>query len=249
MKKWYALFTMLAFPYFLGALENSMLNLTLPSGLETKQAQFFLDHRFLGKALKEKPFDNFFGVDNSAFVRFGFRVPIWKTFELMVSRTNNQKEYILGAGYTAVFPGSRFKTKLDVQYFTYRYFNFDVLNDQREKAFFGQLAMEYAIFSERCIPVLNIGYDGSTEKTGLGMGIQMVVSKTVGLIAEYYPKLKKDPEIPQNSFTIGMKIQTYGHHFLFMLGNSHEIGTRRMMVGAYSKDLYLGITIKRLLEF
>ncbi len=249
MKRGFVLFAILVFPHILGAFENSMLNLSLPSGLETKQAQFFLDHRFLGKALKEKPFDSFFGMDNSAFVRIGFRIPVWEKFELAVSRCNNQKEYTAGAGYTFVFQGNRLKTKLEVQYVTFRLFDVNTLEERRDNALFSQIAMEYPVFSGRCIPVLDVGYDGSTQKTGLGIGINMVVSKTFGLIGEYFPRIEKDLDIPKDSFAFGIKVQTYGHHFLFMLGNNHEIGTRRMMAGAYSNDLYLGITIKRLLEF
>ena len=104
----------------------------------------------------------------------------------------------------------------------------------------------------RLTPVVNLGYDTDRKRTGLGLGLDIAITPKYSLIGEYYPRLKKDGvEDGQmfDSFAVGLKVQTYGHHFLFHVGNNTEIGTRKLMAGSTANDLFFGFGIQRLLEF
>jgi hypothetical protein len=251
MKKWTILFVFILAVQQIFALEKSMLNLKLPTALEVRQAQFFLQHRFRGYAVKEKPLETFFGMESGANVGLGFRTCVLKNLEVIASYTFWEKEYVLGVGYALTSPGAWIKGQIDLQYFTYKRPQFDPFAKHKSFAYF-RLDLASKAIGNFVTPVINIGYDTDYRKVGLGVGIDLGLSEKFSLIGEYFPRLwKKDYADRQmvDSFAFGLKVQTWGHHFLFMLGNSTDVGTRRMMHGSNVKDLFLGIGIQRLLEF
>ena len=75
--------------------------------------------------------------------------------------------------------------------------------------------------------------------------------KHVAVIGEYYPVFARDGERtgPEDCFAAGVELQTYGHHFALLVGNSSQIGTRRLILGTETNDLYFGFNICRLIEF
>jgi hypothetical protein len=234
------------------ALEKSMLSLKLPSELESRQAQFFFQHRFYGR-IDQKPLDTFFGMDIGANAKLGFRVRIVKNVELAVSHVARDNEYAVAAGYAFSIPGVPVRGQADAEFFTnkrnYIVEDVDVLKRKRFAAFRLDLATK-AVWN-RLTPVVNIGYDTDWKRGGLGLGLDVAVTPKYSLIGEYYPRLKKDGRdgLIYDSFAVGLKVQTYGHHFLFHVGNDTEIGTRKLMAGSASKYLFFGFGIQRLLEF
>jgi len=97
--------------------------------------------------------------------------------------------------------------------------------------------------------VINFGYDSYDDSFGMGLGLNIFLFKKMSFNVEFYPMNDTEKTMSKNSFAFGFKILTYGHHFIFLVGNNYEMGPRRLMKGAGSNDLYLGFNIHRLLEF
>jgi len=128
--------------------------------------------------------------------------------------------------------------------------------EKRRQNFFYSLSVEGEPILNVISPALVVGYDGYEERFGAGFGVaagfgREGVLKHVAVIGEYYPVLGRDDDRtgPEDCFAAGVELQTYGHHFAFLVGNSSQIGTRRLMLGNDTNDLYLGFNIYRLLEF
>jgi len=234
-------------------LEKSMLSLKLPSELEARQSQFFLQHRFHGK-INEEPLESFFGMSGGANVGLGFRVGLLKNLEIVALHVFNENEYSLAVGYAVKFPSLPLRAQVDAGIYTNK--KFYVLSggvEFKRKQFAAfRLDLASKAILNHLTPVVNVGYDTELEQAGLGIGLDAAISKKYSLIGEYYPRLNGDENgngPKYDSFAVGLKVQTYGHHFLFHVGNNTEIGTRKLMAGSTAKDLFFGFGIQRLLEF
>jgi hypothetical protein len=242
------------------ALENSLLNLKLPTALEARQAQFIVQHRFFG-LVDVKPIDTFFGMSEGANVGIGFRVRVAQKAEVFASHVIRAKEYSAGAGHAFDFPGLPLRGQVDLQYVTYSHFVVSQAgaSEKREHLFFGQLDLAAALHGGRLTPVANLGYDSETDRWGLGIGLNAGVFERLSLIAEYFPRLTDRNDGLADAVALGVKVQTYGHHFLFQLSNGTVIGTRRLMAGVprsiqtdtgtRNHPWMFGFGIQRLLEF
>ena len=228
--------------------ETSMLNLRVPSNLEQGQMEFHLQHRFFGP-VDEDPLDTFFGMDAGANIALMLRGPAWQRFEVRGGYIRDLSEWLLGLSRAWVFPEALLRTQMDIGFFSFE--ESDITG--RKANLFYQVAFQTEPLFGRVVPTLNAGYDGYNERGGLGFGARVNVLETVSIQGEYYPVISRDdadpdsPLGPENAFAFGVEIQTYGHHFVLMVGNSWDIGTRRLMLGAYSRDLYFGFNIQRLL--
>jgi hypothetical protein len=106
----------------------------------------------------------------------------------------------------------------------------------------------------RILPAVNFIYDGLLSKFGIGTGIDVVLKEDIDLVGEFYPAMgKKDTTFDGhqfvNCYSIGFKINTPGHHFFFSVGNSTDIGVRRLIHGAKSNNINFGFNIQRLIKF
>lgn len=231
----------------LGAYEiTSMLNLTVPSQLETWQGEFQVIHRFYG-LIDEKPIlDNLFGMGYGANVGLGCRFNIGRGFETKASLIFQRREYIVGLGYSLPIRGIPLQSNIHGYYFT---FKSSSISDDRDNGIFIQADLQTEPLLKRFTPVLNLGYDSHDESMGVGFGLNVKTFKKMSVNIEFYPSNDSDNGMTKNSFAFGLKLLTYGHHFMFLVGNNTEIGPRRLMKGAGSKDLHFGFNIYRLLEF
>ncbi len=250
MKNIYLIILLILLPQPLLSYENSMLNLEVPTNLEEGQSEFNVQHRFYGK-IDEEPLDTFLGLDLGANVSLGLRHLVRPQFEANVSYTRNQKEYIVGASYAYFFPEIFLRSQLDIQFFSYKKLGID----ERRQNIFYQIVLQSEPLSKRFTPVINAGYDGYNQRFGLGLGTGVSILEDLSIMGEYFPVLdRNDDDLnkgiigQKNRFALGIMLKTYGHHFIFILGNGTEIGTRRLMLGTQSNDLHLGFNIQRLLE-
>lgn len=234
------------------AFEPAMLNLQVPSRLEKSEFVFAIQHRFYGE-INEDPLNTFFGLDAGANVGLGVRYTILLGVEIHASYTRFQKEYTIGARYTHSIPQIMTTMLLNVHYFDHESFGLD----ERTRNFFYGLALQSEPLANVIIPVVNVGYDGYNERFGFGFGIGFGFDLEIGpierisIIGEYYPVINRDSIIhgPKNYFATGLKCDTYGHHFIFLVGNGSQIGARRLMLGAESNnDFYFGFNIHRILD-
>jgi hypothetical protein len=115
--------------------------------------------------------------------------------------------------------------------------------------------LEAGPFLEKITPVVNVCYDGYDERFGYGAGVHAGLETDWGLLrrlsamVECYPVAGRKEGVtgPKDSFAGGVELETYGHHFAFLAGNSSDIGTRRLMLGTHTSKLYFGFNIRRLL--
>jgi hypothetical protein len=229
--------------------EMSMLNLSVPSNLERGQMEFKVQHRFFGP-VDEDPFDTFFGMDGGANVGLTLRGPVWRKLEVSSSYVMDFSKWLVDLSYTVVLPDSLLRAKAEVELFSFE----QSPVSGRETALFYQAALQTAPLPGGISPVLNVGYDAHTGRGGLGFGARVNVLENLSLQGEYYPIISRDdddpdsPLGPENAFAFGLELQTYGHHFVLMVGNSTDIGARCRMLGAYSNDLRFGFNIQRLFD-
>jgi hypothetical protein len=233
------------------AVENSMLNLERPSALEHRQGQFVLQHRFYGR-IDENTLDTFFGLSEGANVGLGIRMSPVKNVALSVNHTFLYKEYRLGLGYSflPLIPGCSAQAGFEWVSFKSGRFVEGFWKEDRKAVWFGRLDIKGPSFLF-LTPVVNVGYDSDIRRTGFGFGLDCAVSKSVSLIGEFFPRVDRSSWEGSRStdcFAAGVQLKTYGHHFLFQVGNSTDIGLRRMMRGTANQDLKFGFGIQRLFE-
>jgi len=220
----------------LRAYERSMLDLHLPSELEPWQMQFTVRHRFY------QPIDEFLDDQSGANVGLGLRYAFPFSLEASVQYLYSSREWLTGVSYhqSSKKVGS---VQIEAYYLSLKpSYN----STDRESGLFVQLALKGPFFFKRITPVMNAGYDTYLKKPGLGLGVDLALSKKIALIAEYYPSLNADHDEKAGT-SFGIVFKTYGHHFIIQAGNNTKISTRRLMRGTTEEDFFLGFTIHRLL--
>ena len=115
---------------------------------------------------------------------------------------------------------------------------------------FGLLSLQTEPILGRITPVVNLGYDADEEEFGAGFGLAITLIELTGTIqklsaiGEYFPTTNESDM--EQTFAFGIRIETYGHHFDLILGNSSELGERRSMAGTLSNvDMTFGFNIRR----
>jgi hypothetical protein len=232
------------------AFEPSALNLRVPSGLDRNSLVLDIQHRVYG-VLTEDPFENLFGLDMGANASIGVRYALLTQLELKASYTTLAEEYRLGASYARDIPQIYLKGQLDIEYF-----DFEVAGERNRNFYYGLTVQSFPMVGF-FTPTVNVAYDGFNEKFGLGFGADLGFDwyfgpiEHVSLIGEYYPILQSEEPITngEDVFAAGLRLDTYGHHFMLQISNSYDIGTRRLMLGAPTNDIYLGFNIHRILQF
>lgn len=244
------LFLAPAFCVFAEQFENPMPNLTVPSGLEDGQAYIVIDHKFL-RSLYDYPKDDLYAVlDGGADFSLDFRYKIGWNIEAQVGYTTANREQTAALSYTLDTPKLLFNSRLDVQFFSY----YDFIAGTYDQNLFYLLSLQSIPFLEdRMVFTVDAGYDGFNGYIGLGLGASYEVTRHVNLIAEYYPVFRESGVSGHigttGCYSAGIKLDTFGHQFMFTAGNSSDIGTRRMMLGTDTQDVFIGLKIMRLIAF
>ena len=235
-------------PQTLLAYEPSLFNVKSPADLESGQAEIKIQHRFYGDVTDE-PLKNFLGADTGANVCVGLRY-ILSGLELNASRLRNRREYILAAGYGRALPGIPLRGQLDFHFFRYEEFDLEINDVDNKSGVFGLLSLQTEPIHNRLSAAVNLGYDNEEEEFGAGLGVAIAVYERMGtlqkvsVIGEYFPTTNGDEN--EQSYAFGLRFETYGHHFDFILGNNTEMGVRRLMSGVMKNaDLHFGFNIKR----
>jgi hypothetical protein len=232
------------------AFERDMLNLQTPPGVEAGNAVVDVQHRFYGP-VDDDSLGTVFGMAAGANVHLGLRYYPWRRLVVRPAVTFLRREYTVAAGYGLELADVA-DAEIGVQFFSYRV---PEMEDRRQNSFY-HLAVESKPLLNVLSPALAVGYDGYEERLGGGLGLaagfdRQGLIKHVAVIGEYYPVFGRDDGRAgaEDCFAGGFELQTYGHHFTFLVGNSYEVGARRLMLGAPTNDLYFGFNIYRLVEF
>lgn len=252
MKKFIAalFLIMAAAQAFAAQYETPMLNMTVPTGL--KQGEFYVkfEHKFF-QSFRGYPSDELFALfDGAANTCIELRYLAIAGLEVNASYITSNREQTIGLSYVFNFPGLFFNVQAGIQFFTYK----DYIHNNYDQNLFYLAAVQSAgLLDNRLIISLDAAYDGYSMNPGLAIGVSYEVLADISILAEYYPVIRIDPDNgligTAGIYALGFKIQTSGHQFIFKFGNSADIGTRRLMMGADSLDMFAGFTIMRLIRF
>jgi hypothetical protein len=238
-----ALVPILAFA--LSAYGPGMLNIEIPTPhLEQGSLQFRINHRFYGSALKDEPFENFFGMDNGANVGVDLGWFPIDGLELRGGHIRSGREYNIGGFWNA--PIDRFQGMFSIGYSSVK----PAANQDREGGvtLLGSFSAPFS--NGRIIPTVNYSFDGRTERHGPGFGLSVDVTEKTALIGEFFPVVSRDDEnhsiLSEDAFALGIRHSTWGHQFVVCFSNSSGIGPRGQLHGAPDNDLSIGFNIKRL---
>jgi len=235
--------------------DSSGMNLKGATTLKTGQLEFRIDHRFYGK-INEKPGDTFFGLYSGANVGLGLRYLLWSTLEVNTSFIRYENENTAGVSYAILVPEMMLRSQIDARVFSYKKYNTDTRKEERITNGFGLISLQTDPMLDAIIPTVNVGYDAENRKAGVGIGLAVIVLKDMGIIrklvllGEYYPTKLENSD---NCYDFGVRLETYGHNFDFILSNNSSIGVRRLMLGnpkiaGVNSGLYFGFNIKRLID-
>jgi hypothetical protein len=223
--------------------ENCMPDLPVPTQLDAGSLEADIQHRFLRIPGPDFP-DNFINMAN---VNLGLRyVPLPKV-ELGTSYDIMYKEYDFRAGYSFFFPREFLRMQALATYYGAKrdfYTKWD-------HSFLGQINFQGEPLADRVLPVVDLAYDGLSQRFGIGTGLDIVVWDNIDLLGEYYPVLgNRDTLVPGgkpavNCFAAAVKFTTLGHHFMLTVSNNYELGMRRHMRGAADNTIYYGFNIHR----
>lgn len=240
----------------LEAYQHSFINLISPTELGDWDGEATISHRFRGK-IDDEPLDTFFGMDRGANIGLSYRQAFLYRAELKLGYIRDDKENLIQASWAFTPVDLLVQAQLDIQRFSYETYSF-VYNDiARRKNFLFILSAQNEPIAKRLILNINAGYEAENERfvTGLGAGVITLPNLTV--LGEYYPVLDRDsaPDDVQSllrkhdSFSIGIKADTYGHHFTLFLGNSDGITLRTLSKGHLDKNFKFGFNVQRHFDF
>ncbi|MCF7918498.1 MAG: DUF5777 family beta-barrel protein [Candidatus Cloacimonetes bacterium] len=236
------------------AYDFSMINLINPSGLKAKQGELMIRHRFYGD-ITDEPLNNFLGMDAGANINLSARYQFYRKAEVLLSYSRRQSEKTCGLAYRLDIDDVPVYGQLGVNYFSYEELS---QSETTRHNFFYYLSLQNEELFDRIVATLNAAYDGYNERFVPGFGFSVKLIDSVSLLGEYYPVLDRNSagkELTQyigeeDAFAIGLKFDTYGHQFTFLLSNTDDVGLRRVSLGA-DKDSYLklGFNIQRRMEY
>ncbi len=230
------------------AYEAGQLSLDVPNVLNKGEGSFTIRHRFFGKA---DDTEKFLGTDDGGNMHFILKYALMDNLLVSVDHTRDQSGYGVGIEYGEDLKefgsvGVRFNSfSID-----------DVSFDTRQQSYFLNTFYQTPNIEEHVRLTVNVGYDAYYEHTTTGVGIDINMKNTLSwltftedlsLLAEYYPQIDKVEGISgkNDAYAMGVKFQTFGHHFEVLLSNSTNMDARTMALGTNSDDLHFGFNINR----
>jgi len=235
------------------AYDFSMINLIHPSGLKQKQAEIMIRHRFYGD-ITDEPLNHFLGMDAGANVCLSTRYQFYRKTEIKLSYTRRKSEKVMGLAYRIDIEDFPVYGQLGIDYFNYEELS---QSETTRQNLFYHYSLQNNEIMDRFVATLNTAYDGYNQRVVLGLGITAKITAAISIIGEYYPVLDRESAGEKliryigddDVFALGLKFDTYGHQFIFLLTNSDDIGLRRLSLGkANGSHLRLGFNIQRRLE-
>lgn len=240
----------------LEAYQHSFINLISPTELGDWDAEASISHRFRGK-VDDEPLDTFFGMNTGANIGLFYRQALMYRAELKLGYIRDNKENILQASWAFTPTDFPVQAQIDIQRFSFEEFDFASNDIVRQKNYLFVLSAQNKPLAQRLLLNANVGYEAENERLVAGLGLGVIALPNLTLLGEYYPVFDRDsaPDVVQSqllkhdSFTLGIKADTYGHHFVLFLGNSDGITMRTITKGYFDKNYKLGFNIQRHFDF
>ena len=230
------------------AYEAGQLSLDVPNVLKKGEGSFSIRHRFFGEA---SDYEKFLGTDNGGDMHFILKYALMDNLLIGVDHTKDQSGYGIGLEYA--------KDLQEWGSVGVRYNGFsieDALFSDRQKSYFINACYQTPNIQEHVRLSANVGYDAYYEHNTAGFGIDinmknsfswLTFTENLSLLGEYYPQIDKVEDISgkNDAYAMGVKFQTFGHHFEVLLSNATNMDPRTMALGTNSDDLHFGFNINR----
>lgn len=250
MRTYILLMLLLLVTVSISAYENSMLSLYAPTNIDKGQGQFQVKHRFYGD-ITEEPLDSFFGMLKGVNIGIDLRYQFYPKAEVTFNYSKFKKDTQFGLSYKIQKEDFPVFGQINVDYLTFKE---PLMNDDRRGNFKTVISLQNEPLWDRWTATVNAGYDMYYERPLLAIGTSIMIVDKVYLIGEYYPVLDRSTDIEQldrylkdaEAFSVGLKLDTYGHHFKFQVSNSEHMTLHRLSMGAdKSAPLMFGFNIER----
>ncbi len=239
--------TLISLPIFLSAYDTEMINMGTPSSFDAGEMSLQINHKFLGE-VNNKDSDSKTGMEQGAMVDLHLKGVVFDHIMLQSSYNPFYKEKTIGGSYNLLLPSIFLKASAGGNYFVYEKSD---LKEKRKNGFYF-LNLQSMPILERVSAAASGGYDGYNKHFGTAFGLYITIFENFHLLGEYFPQIDSNSSNKnigkKDYFAAGIKIDTWGHHFIFSLGNSYDINDRHLMLGADNKKLYLGIKIERKID-
>jgi len=230
--------------------EQNMADLAVPTQIPPNSLELNILHKFTRIPSGDFP-DNFI---NFANVQLDLRYVILPKLEIGAGyQLYPTKEYTFHAAYSYFIPDLFLRTQAYLQFF-----GTQTIPGQRtswENNVLYQINLQSEPIVGRFFPTVNFIYDGLAKKFGIGTGIDVAVRENMDIVGEYFPVVGTRDSLPSrtglrvNCYSLGFKITTPGHHFMFSVSNGTDLGVRRLMRGAFDNNINFGFNIQRLISF
>jgi hypothetical protein len=236
--------------------EDSMLNLSVPSGLEPGQAYFNVGHKLFYdfSQYKRGSDDIFVPLLYPANIDIGLRYMFIPGLEISARVFGFATEKVIAAGYSHDFSDQFIKAKVEANFFSYD-LPLSGNSVQNLNSYFYLATLQSHYILDRLSLTADAGYNMNTKETLLGAGASLRLFQNEGelvnsmnLIYEIYPCLKDGV----GRYSVGLKIMTHGHQFMLFLGNSEQQGIMNAQSDVNddpAKCLRFGFNIQRLIQF
>ncbi|MDP2172835.1 MAG: DUF5777 family beta-barrel protein [Candidatus Cloacimonadaceae bacterium] len=231
------------------AFQDNCFTLFTPSSLSKGETEVNINHRFYG-AIDDDVWNSLFGINGGANVGIGFRNNIMYRIEAKASYTRSKNRVELGASWRPTPASAPVAGQIDIAWFSFKQSGMD----ERGNNFLVLVSAQNNIWAERGILTLNAGYDLYYERFISGVALHGKITDSVALIGEYYPVWDRNSAPAEmqthlgerDAYAFGIKLDTYGHHFMFSVSNATQNHPATMSLGTDdSGDLYFGFNIQR----
>ncbi len=252
MKSIYLVLYVLFVTTALFAYQNNGLGLVTPTSLYEDEAELSICHRFYG-AIDKDIWDTFFGMNNGANIRLAYRQSLIYNIELKTAYEREQKRYEAGTSFRFTPFETFVQAQLDLSYISF----IDPGAAQRKKNFVYLLSVQNKVFRNRFSISTNIGFDAYYERLISGIGLSIILLDKMTLIGEYYPVWDRNSAANDlkellgryDAFAIGLRFETEGHHFVFLVSNSVAVNPFDLSIGTDQSRLGFGFNIQRKLRY
>lgn len=230
------------------AFEAGQLSLDTPNVLKKGEGSFGIRHRFFGKASDT---EKFLGTDDGGNMHFLLKYAIMDNLLIDVDHTRDQSAYGIGLEYAQSMEDYG---RAGIRINTFSIDDFHL--KKRQKSYFINASYQTPEIAKHVNLTANVGYDSYYEHNTLGLGVDismnnplpwLTFTEKISLLGEYYPQIDKveDTSGHHDSYAVGLKFQTFAHHFELLLSNATHMDPRTMALGSDNDNLHFGFNINR----
>ena len=227
--------------------EAGQLSLDTPNVLNQFEGSFAIRHRFYGEY---NDLEKFLGTDDGGNMHFILKFALLDNLVIGVDHTREDSAYGVGVEYAYHLPFIKSSIRA----------NSFVLNKGfgvYQSSYMLNAAFQTPNIFEHIIATANIGYDAYYQHYIAGVGVDinfmnfipvvLTYTERIALLFEYYPQVDKvaGASGEYDAYALGVKFQTFGHHFELLATNAISMDPRSLSMGTDSQKLHFGFNINR----